>query len=169
MPINVEIKAITNRTAQIRDLLTAHKAEYKGTDQQEDTYFAVPEGRLKLRLGNVEQNLIYYVRPDQAGPKRSDVYLYQPNAAAGESLKTVLTASLGVKKIVRKVREIYYIDNVKFHLDQVDGLGTFVEIEAIDQDGSRGEAELLSQCQHYMALFGIEEKDLLQQSYSDML
>lgn len=167
MHINVEIKAKTNRHTEIRELLHARNAIFKGTDHQEDTYFKVDKGRLKLRLGNVEQNLIYYLRPDQAGPKRSDVFLHKPTD--GDSLKTVLSASLGVKIVVRKAREIYFVDNVKFHLDQVEGLGTFVEIEAIDQDGGLGEPYLLQQCEQYMQLFGIEEEDLLEVSYSDLL
>ncbi|MEO0473190.1 MAG: class IV adenylate cyclase, partial [Bacteroidota bacterium] len=127
----------------------------------------VPNGRLKLRQGNIEQNLIFYQRADQAGPKRSDVFLYKPNPDS--DLKAVLAASLGIWKEVRKAREIFFIDNVKFHLDEVEGLGSFVEIEAIDKDGSRTEADLLAQCEHYMALFNIRESDLLENSYSDMV
>jgi predicted adenylyl cyclase CyaB len=70
---------------------------------------------------------------------------------------------------VDKKREIHFIDNVKFHIDIVDGLGNFIEIEAIDMDGSISEAKLLEQCQFYIKLFGVEEEDLLENSYSDML
>ncbi len=71
--------------------------------------------------------------------------------------------------VVDKQREIYFIQNVKFHLDVVAGLGTFVEIEAIDSDGSIRKEELLQQCHHYMKLFEISETDLLSHSYSDLL
>jgi predicted adenylyl cyclase CyaB len=85
------------------------------------------------------------------------------------SLKAVLSRALGVLVVVDKHREIHFVDNVKIHLDEVDGLGTFLEIEAIDADGSRSEAELQAQCEAFMADFGVKEGDLLDVSYSDML
>ncbi|MEL6848227.1 MAG: class IV adenylate cyclase [Bacteroidota bacterium] len=167
MPLNVEIKARTHQQDNIRQILLDKGADARGTDHQTDTYFHCSKGRMKLRQGNIEHSLIHYDRPDQAGPKDSQVHLYHPQD--GPALKALLTAGLGVWKEVKKAREIYFIDNVKFHLDQVEGLGTFVEIEAIDRDGSLGQPHLLDQCQQYMALFGIAEKDLLEGSYSDMV
>lgn len=167
MPINVEIKARSTRQAAIKAWLEAAGADFKGVDHQIDTYFKVEKGRLKLREGSIEHHLIHYDRPDQAGPKVSTVSLYRPNVSA--DLKTVLTSALGIWKVVDKHRAIYFIDNVKFHLDQVLGLGAFVEIEAIDKDGSLGQAYLLQQCEQYMTHFGIGDVDLLEGSYSDML
>ncbi len=71
--------------------------------------------------------------------------------------------------MVKKKREIYFIKNVKFHLDEVTQLGSFVEIEAIDEDGSIGIKELDARCNSYLTMFGIEETDLISNSYSDML
>ena len=85
------------------------------------------------------------------------------------SLKALLTTALGILVVVDKKREIYYLENVKFHIDQVKDLGAFIEIEAIDRDGSIGEQMLLQQCQHYMELFKIQESDLIDRSYSDLL
>ena len=166
---NIEIKARTHRQAEIRDILTKHQAEFKGIDHQTDTYFVVQSGRLKLRQGNVENTLIFYQRDNQAGPKSADIHLYHPDSIHTDSLKQVLEAALGSWKVVKKAREIYFIENVKFHLDIVEGLGTFVEIEAIDRDGKIGKDTLLKQCNHYMALFDIKKDDLLTHSYSDML
>lgn len=87
----------------------------------------------------------------------------------GNGLKVVLTQALGILTVVDKCREIYFLDNVKVHLDRVEGLGTFVEIEAIDEEGSIGETRLREQCEQYMALFEIAEDDLVKVSYSDML
>jgi predicted adenylyl cyclase CyaB len=75
---------------------------------------------------------------------------------------------LGVLVVVDKEREIYFIDNVKFHLDKVKNLGNFVEIEAIDNKNI-GKEKLLKQCNEYMKLFSIDKKDLIAESYSDML
>lgn len=80
-----------------------------------------------------------------------------------------LTAALDVLVQVDKQREIYFIDNIKFHIDVVKGLGEFVEIEASNKVGNYTESELLSQCQEYMSLFGIQDDDLISVSYSDLL
>ena len=167
MHLNIEIKAKSSRITQIRAYLQAKGAEFKGIDHQVDSYFKVPEGRLKLREGNIEHSLIFYRRDNQAGPKASEVYLYRPQA--DPALKELLENALGLKIVVDKQREIYFIDNVKFHLDEVQGLGTFVEIEAIDSDGTIGKEKLLEQCNFYLNAFEIEEGDLLENSYSDML
>lgn len=167
--LNVEIKARCTDPAAIRHYLLAHNAEFNGVDEQTDTYFQVPNGRLKLREGRIENNLIQYNRPNQAGPKNSDFKLVKVPDAAG--LKTALTASLGIKVVVRKKREIYFIGNVKFHIDEVPGLGSFMEIEAgnIGTGAGLDQPALLEQCQHYMQQLGIRNEDLIQVSYSDML
>jgi predicted adenylyl cyclase CyaB len=86
-----------------------------------------------------------------------------------EKMKALLTAALDVKVVVDKKREIYFIDNVKFHIDEVKGIGNFVEIEAINEDGTIGESKLHEQCEYYMQLLKIADKDLVGQSYSDLL
>jgi len=165
--LNIEIKARCQNLDRIRQLLKSRSADAKGVDHQVDTYFNVPAGRLKLRQGNIENELIFYQRNNQAGPKRSDVSIapVEPNSP----LKDVLSKVLGVLVVVDKQREIYFIDNVKILLDTVVGLGTFVEIEAIDSDGSRTAGQLQAQCNEYMKLFEINPADLVAVSYSDLL
>ena len=85
------------------------------------------------------------------------------------SVKEILTKALGVLIVIDKQREIYFIDNVKFHIDIVEDLGTFVEIEAIDNDGTIGKDKLLEQCQFFLDLFKISQEDLISVSYSDLL
>ncbi len=167
MHLNVEIKAVCSDPGFARNYLKDHHALYKGTDTQIDTYVKVPAGRMKLRQGNIENSLIHYDRPNQAGPKDSQVTMMQ--VTNGDELKAVLSKALGVLVEVKKEREIYFIDNVKFHIDNVPHLGSFVEIEAIDADGSMGKDRLLEQCDYYIAALGIKREDLLHQSYSDML
>jgi len=167
MPLNVEIKARCTDQQTIRDILRSKNADFRGTDHQTDTYFSVPRGRLKLREGNIENALVYYEREDQGGPKQAQVTLYP--AASGGALKEILSKSLGVLVVVKKQREIYFIDNVKFHLDVVAGLGAFVEIEAIDKGGTIGKARLRTQCQTFLDLFRISPNDLVAVSYSDLL
>ena len=164
--LNVEIKARTKDPESIRKYLLSKAAIFKGVDEQTDTYFLVANGRLKLREGNIENNLIYYERDNMAGPKNSHFNLVKIEDAAG--LKEVLTKSCGIKTIVRKSREIYYLENVKFHIDEVPGLGSFVEIEAGNVLADMTEDQLRKQCEFYLNQFGIEERDLLTNSYSDM-
>ena len=163
--INAEIKARCVNPERVRSVLRERNARFHGLDHQVDTYFRVPEGRLKLRQGNIENNLIGYRRPNQPGPKTSEVALAP--VAHGDELRAVLERALGVLVAVDKQREIYYVENIKFHIDQVQGLGSFVEIEACGKDGE--EARLLAQCREYMGLFGIREEDLIDRSYSDLL
>ena len=166
MHLNVEIKAHCASPTIIRKILLDNNADFKGIDEQEDTYFNVPEGRLKLRLGPIEKSLIFYNRKNDSGPKASEVTMME--AINGDALKQVLTKALGIKVVVKKNREIYFIENVKFHIDVVPGLGSFVEIEAIDIAGYIGRQKLDEQCRFYIDLFGIKDEDLINVSYSDM-
>jgi predicted adenylyl cyclase CyaB len=165
--INVEIKAKSRNPTEIHSLLADQQAEFLGTDKQTDTYFQVGKGRLKLRQGNIENALIHYFRDNQPGPKRSDVSLYKTED--GEELRDVLENALPILTVVIKRRSIYFIENVKFHVDEVEELGSFVEIEAIDKDGTIGEEQLREQCQYYLDLFKIRAEDLIEVSYSDMM
>lgn len=164
---NIEIKAKSNHQEEIRRILNSLNADFKGIDSQIDTYFNVPFGRLKLREGNIENHLIQYDRENKEGPKQSNVLLYKSNPKS--SLKKILINSLGTLIVVNKQREIYFIDNVKFHIDKVKDLGDFVEIEAIDKNPSIGRDRLMKQCNIYMNLFKIFQEDLIAVSYSDLL
>jgi predicted adenylyl cyclase CyaB len=165
--INIEIKVRLNNHNKIREILKSKGAEFKGVDHQVDTYFKVSCGRLKLREGNIENHLIYYERNNESGPKQSNVILYKPNPES--NLKDVLTNALQILVVVDKQREIFFVENVKFHLDVVKDLGFFVEIEAIDSKGSIGKEKLLEQCNYYLNLFQINKEDLIAESYSDFL
>lgn len=165
--INVEIKARCSDASFIHNYLLSNGADFKGTDEQTDTYFNVPNGRLKLREGNIENNLIFYERTNQAGPKNSHFHLIKVEDAEG--LKEVLTKSNGVKVVVKKKREIYFIKNVKFHIDEVPGLGSFVEIEAGNMTADLSQEELKQQCDFYLKEFRVKQEDLIEVSYSDML
>jgi adenylate cyclase, class 2 len=162
----VEIKAKCTDAAHVKKYLMQHGAIFNGVDHQIDTYFKVPKGRLKLRDGNIENNLIFYNRNDTPGLKSSKVKLYKVNDT---NLKDLLTAALEILVIVDKLREIYFIDNVKFHIDSVKGLGTFVEIEAIDRTGKIRTEVLREQCAKYLKDLKIKKASLISNSYSDLL
>jgi len=165
--LNFEFKATTVALEAAEKKLLSLGPFFVGVDYQVDTYFNVAKGRLKLREGNIENALIYYERADSIAAKQSDIVLYehQPDLA----LKEIFLRVHGVKAIVDKMRKIYFIDNVKFHFDTVKGLGTFIEVEAIDKTGDIGIEKLKEQCSYFASFLGIRESDYIAVSYSDLI
>jgi len=165
--VNFEFKASAPNIEELENKLQALHPKFIGVDYQVDTYFNVESGRLKLREGNIENSLIFYERSNTAGAKQSDILLFHHKA--DKALKDILIKLHGIKVVVDKQRKIYFIDNVKFHFDEVKGIGTFVEVEAIDSDGSIGVEKLKQQCDYYADYFNIQPSDFIAFSYSDML
>lgn len=164
---NSEFKAKVAEIESYEQQLATLNPVFQGMDHQVDTYFHVPHGRLKLREGNIENALINYDRENISGSKESHIILYQhqPDPA----LKQILTKQFGVKVVVDKKRKIYFIGNVKFHFDRVEGLGTFLEVEAIDSEEAVIMEELKKQCDTYFDFFGLSEDNLVDRSYSDLI
>lgn len=165
--VNFEFKAKTGNLDALEKRLLELNPIFIGEDKQTDTYFNVAKGRLKLREGNIENALIYYERQNVAGAKHSDILLYKHKP--DQSLKDILIKIHGVKVIVNKIRRIYFIENVKFHFDTIKELGTFVEVEAIDNTGDIGMETLKAQCVQYADLFDIKSSDYVSLSYSDLI
>lgn len=165
--LTVEIKARCVDIDRARTIIQGLGAELLGREEQTDAFYNVPSGRLKLRVSEAERLLIGYDRPDTAGPKRCLVDLHPVDDP--DSLHAVLAARLGVRTVVRKVRERWLLGNAKFHLDRVDGLGKFVEIEILGNRGQDSEDSLRTKCEKYMAELGIESDDLVEDAYADML
>ena len=165
--LNFEFKARTKKLTELEEKLLTLNPKFIGEDRQIDTYFNVSNGRLKLREGNIENSLIHYERENTADVKSSKILLYQH--APDQTLKDILVKTLGVKVVVDKLRKIYFIENVKFHFDNLADLGTFVEVEAIDKDGSIGIEKLQAQCRKYAEFFGIKDGDYVSESYSDLI
>ncbi|HKZ63925.1 MAG TPA: class IV adenylate cyclase [Thermoplasmata archaeon] len=163
----VELKARYEDIGKARALL--HASERVGAYRQTDTYFALGERRLKMREveGSATAQLVYYERPDRPGAKESEVLLsVVPDAA---TVKEMLARTLGVQVVVRKRREIYRHEGVQVHLDEVEGLGRFLEFEMAVEDAAeaieRGHANLAAM----RRLFDIPDEDLVASSYSDLL
>lgn len=165
--INYEFKAVAEDLDLLESRLKTLNPYFKGEDHQIDTYFNVSKGRLKMREGDIENSLIYYERPNDSDAKQSDVILYEHQPS--ESLKNLLIKLHGIKVVVDKHRRIYFIDNVKFHFDQVKGLGTFVEVEAQDSAENAVIDQLKMQCNQYFELFGLKHEDYVNVSYSDLI
>ena len=134
---------------------------------QDDTFFAVPHGRLKLRVfGDGSGELIHYHRPDATGPKLSD-YVLVP-VAEPDSLRDALARACGLVGRVRKHRILVLVGPTRIHLDQVEGLGDFLELEVTLQNGQT-EAEGTAIAHDLMARLGVQPHQLLEGAYLDLL
>jgi adenylate cyclase, class 2 len=164
---NLELKA---RHADLRAAAAAVErlgAREPVVEDQTDTYFRVPRGRLKLReIGGGPAVLIWYDRPDRADARTSTYQLVPVPDPNG--LRAALSGALAVRGAVRKRRTIYLWHNVRIHLDQVDGLGTFVEFEAVLSPGE-DEPTARARLEELGRLLGIGPADHLAPSYADLL
>lgn len=165
--LNVEFKARCRAPDAVLRTLHELGAQRVGTDEQTDVYYRADAGRLKLRRGSIENHLIHYERPDSAEPGESAVRLVP--VGTGRDLDELLDAALRRDVVVVKRRQIFWLENVKVHVDEVDGLGSFLEVEAVDYDGTIGDQRLREQCATYRELFGVCDDDLEPRSYSDLL
>lgn len=164
--INIEIKARYEDMERAEENLNAIGAGPAGTFYQKDTYFKVEEGRLKLReLGPDEGHLIYYKREDVPGPKRSDYEV--AFTSDPEAMRGMLREILGVWVEVEKSRQVWLWENVRIHLDEVKGLGRFVELEAVTND--KGIEESHQRIKTLMRALEIESSQLVEGSYGDLV
>ena len=167
MPSNIEIKAHVRDFDEIRRRAEQLSNMPVEIIPQEDTFFNISRGRLKLRvLSEDKGQLIYYTRPDREGPKRSDYHIsLTPDP---KNLKRVLELAYGIRGIVRKTRYLYLVDQTRVHLDDVEGLGQFMELEVVMREGqSDAEGQLIAE--NLMAVLGVENHDLLEGAYMDLL
>ena len=167
MPRNIEIKVRLADLDRARAVCTRLGAHLLGTEVQTDRYYAVDEAhRLKLRtIGGRSAELIEYRRPETAGVRASE-YSITPvrDAAAG----VCLVPSGQPLVVVRKRREVLLWDNVRIHLDAVDGLGSFLELEAV-VDERHDDAACRAQVAQLMDALALRESDLIAASYADLV
>jgi len=167
MPSNIEIKARVRNFEEMRQRAEKLSDMPLQVIQQEDTFFNTEMGRLKLRVFAPERGqLIFYARPDQEGPKRSDYHIYE--TADPENLKRVLELTYGIRGVVRKTRYLYIVGQTRVHLDDVEGLGQFMELEVVMQMG-QSDAEGQAIAEGLMTGLGVERSDLLEGAYLDLL
>lgn len=167
MPRNVEIKA---RARALEALLARAQALADGpalTLEQDDTFFAVPHGRLKLRLvDGAAAELIHYERPDAPDARASDYVRVAVQDAA--ALREALARGLGVIGRVRKRRWLLLSGQTRIHLDRVDGLGDFVELEVVLRAG-QSDADGARVAEGLMRALGLADAPRLAGAYLDLL
>ena len=167
MARNIEIKA---RVADL-DALAARTAAIADSGPveipQDDTFFRCDNGRLKLRVhADGHGELIFYRRPDSGGPKVS-FYVLSPTASP-DTLREVLTLSNGQEGRVVKHRTLFMVGRTRVHLDRVQGLGDFMELEVVLADGEPPE-DGVREAHALMDKLGIALDSLVTGAYHDLL
>ena len=163
---NLEVKAVAHDLGAVRVRLRALSgADRHAVLRQTDWYFRVPKGRLKLRVvaASRDGELIAYVRPDKTGARTSEFQRLPTVDAAGT--RRLFERMLGPRACVRKRREVWLYKNARIHLDTVEGLGRFVEIEVVVNEGMAQARELMKELREVL---GIRGEDLLAGSYANM-
>lgn len=167
MHSNIELKARDGDRQRSSEVCESLGAEDCGVLVQRDTYFNVSHGRLKLREENgATPHLIAYERPDLSEQRESRYRIVEVQNV--EEMKAALSGTLGVKVVVAKERRLFLWEgNVRIHLDAVEGMGNFIEFEAIASAGSDLSREQ-AQVAKLREAFGITDADLIASSYSDL-
>lgn len=177
---NIEFKARLRNPEVVRRVLDEYNLSPAAILHQTDTYFQATNGRLKLReIAGETAQLIFYERADRAGIKRSD-YSVAPVAEAA-ALSEVLSAAHGIRVVVRKKRELYLLprrithdagtapsNSIRLHLDTVEGLGQFIEIEVIVAEGE-STAPAQEEARTWATELGLAPEDFVSSSYADLL
>jgi predicted adenylyl cyclase CyaB len=164
---NVEIKASVRSIADLHERVSRMARSAPTQIQQDDTFFKCDNGRLKLRsFSDGSGELIFYRRVGAEGPKTS-FYEVVPMRAA-DSMRSALSLAYGQVGRVRKQRTVYMVGRTRVHIDQVEGLGTFMELEVVLAEG---ESEVLGvqEARELMAALGIPESALIDRPYVDLL
>jgi predicted adenylyl cyclase CyaB len=164
---NIEIKARIAGVAALQPLAAGLADSGPTIIEQDDTFFACPHGRLKLRdQFDAGAELIFYQRADQGGPKES-AYLRVP-VADPDALREMLRLAHGLTGRVRKRRVLFLVGRTRIHLDAVEGLGEFLELEVVLRDGEAAEQGIV-EAGRIMAQLGVTPQQLIPGAYVDLL
>lgn len=166
LPSNIEIKARARNFESIKSCAEKLSNTPVQVIAQQDTFFNTVQGRLKLRILADHAELIYYTRPDQEGPKRSDYHITRSNDP--ENLKRVLELAYGIRGEVKKTRYLFLVGQTRVHLDDVEGLGQFVELEVVMRD-DQSDVEGQKIAENLMSALGVERAELIDGAYMDLL
>jgi len=167
MPRNVEIKARVHDQAQL--LTRAQSIADSGPVEipQDDTFFECHTGRLKLRIFSESAGeLIFYKRDNSPNPKESE-YILTPTSSPHQ-LRETLVQALGERGRVRKKRTLFLAGKTRIHLDEVEGLGHFLELEVVLSDNETV-AEGIETAHRVMLQLGVNKRDLVDRAYVDLL
>lgn len=163
---NVEIKARVRDRQTVESLIEKMRETPARVLHQHDIFFHSQHGRLKLRIFSLNHGeLIYYDRPDKAAAKTSHYAIAETRDPL--ALRDVLSAALGIAGEVKKVRKLFLIGQTRVHLDTVEDLGDFLELEVVLRP-NQTEEEGIVIAQELSSTLGIKEEDLIAGAYVDM-
>lgn len=166
MSNNIEIKALVEDAQHLRKLMETSCGQPSDVLIQKDIFYRLNSSRLKMRNVNGHSEIIYYNRANTSGPKLSK-YFRLP-IVFPSIVHFVLKKILGVRGVVNKKRVLFFSENTRIHLDEVDKLGTFLELEVVLEQAEDSEAGI-AKANQLMSIFDISEKDLISRSYIDLL
>ena len=167
MPRNIEIKARLTNLAEIESCAAPLAQQGPLLIHQEDFFFNIPRGRLKLRkFDPTHGELIYYEREDTLEPKES--FYLRTATAEPDALVETLRAALGLRGVVRKQRTLYLVGQTRVHLDRVEDLGDFLELEVVLEPAQTPESGI-QVAQALMHSLGIPPEALVRGAYIDLL
>lgn len=168
MATNIEIKAIIDDLQVIEEKVKKIATQFIGIDKQTDTYFITSSGRFKLRESEIDGSyLIPYLRPNDLFSKRSE---YEKISVQNSTkTKYLFEKLLGIRCIVKKIRKIYLYENVRIHLDDVNQLGYFIELEAIYDGSSETEKAEIQKVECLMNALSINKEKLVAESYENLI
>jgi predicted adenylyl cyclase CyaB len=167
MARNVEIKALIESVESLEPRVAVLADQGPTEIVQDDTFFACPNGRLKLRAFSATSGqLIFYQRPDQAGPKES-FFLISPTTSP-DTLREALTLAYGQAGRVRKRRTLYLAGRARIHLDRVEDLGDFLELEVVMAEGEPAEVGV-AVAHDLLAKLGVAPSQLVERAYVDLI
>jgi predicted adenylyl cyclase CyaB len=167
MARNIEIKARIPNPGAVRERAAILANEGPTEIAQEDTFFNCSTGRLKLRaFSNTHGELIFYRRSDQHGPKES--YYVRTSTSEPDILRETLALAYGETGRVRKHRTLFLVGRTRIHLDEVENLGSFLELEVVLREGEPAEAGI-REAEDLMSRLGIEASQLIDRAYIDLL
>lgn len=167
MPANIEIKAILGDPARAGEIAARLADAPPQIIPQEDVFFRSEDARLKLRIfGPDSGELIRYERANVPDARTSRYTIARTSDP--HTLLEILTATLGTVGMVRKIRRLYLVGQTRVHIDEVEGLGTFLELEVVLRPGQT-EAEGRHIAGQLLAEFAIEPGRLVGEAYVDLL
>ena len=167
MARNVELKASIGSIEALAPAAAALADSGPVGIEQDDTFFNCPGGRLKLReLSAHEGELIFYRRPDESGPKESFYVIAQTSNPS--AMREALSHAYGVAGRVRKHRTLYLAGRTRIHLDRVEDLGDFLELEVVLSDGEVPESGI-EDAHRLLASLGVHTSQLEAGAYVDLL
>ena len=162
MPLNLELKIKVNSHKQIESVLKKSGAEFKGILKQKDVYYKTKSGLLKLRIEGKSFTLIKYLR-DEKGKRWSN---YELLDLRGKNPEKYLESILNIEDVVEKKRKLYLYNNTRVHLDEVKGLGNFLELETLLV---AGKSDATRRFDFVKQMLGIENHEQIRKSYRNLI